>query len=184
VLRPPSQKGKLLTIETWTNGFFIFASIYLQAKPEFALGLLKYCHTISCASARFSGFGWRDYDCEFRSRMMRGRESWATIDGELWLMLVVGGGAPRDSPGFSPTPGDQRMVSTGGNRGRGAESNRTTGRSGPRPCYDLNFNKAGCTRSDCKYWHRCLACNAGGHGKINCKQSASEVSGKPTSSAR
>ena len=72
--------------------FSDFASIYLACHPTKARQLLKYASIIRSAAFRHAGFGWRDYDVQFRLRQARvPNRSWASIDAELWLTLL---GAP------------------------------------------------------------------------------------------
>lgn len=106
VLKPytPPPKNKIFSIEVWTNAFLVYMSIYIEAHPESVHDLLKYCHLIRSAASRYHGFGWRDYDTEFRHRLHRGGGTWATMDGELWLLHVVSGGSPRMARGVDYPP--------------------------------------------------------------------------------
>ena len=83
---------RITSIEQWTSAFLVFSSIYLMRHADRARQLLKYADTIRSAAFRRVGFGWRDYDVQFRLRQARmPARSWASIDTELWLTLV---GAP------------------------------------------------------------------------------------------
>ena len=106
VLKPftPPPKNKIFSIEAWTNAFLVYMSIYIEAHPASVHDLLKYCHLIRSAASRYHGFGWRDYDTEFRHRLHRRGGSWATMDGELWLLHVIGGGSPRMARGVDYPP--------------------------------------------------------------------------------
>ncbi|XP_063967836.1 uncharacterized protein LOC135157151 [Lytechinus pictus] len=94
VLKPYNapSKNKIMSIEIWTNAFLIYMSVYLAANPRHTHEILKYCHLIRSAASRYYGYGWRDYDIEFRHRFHATGGSWAEINGELWLLHVVGGG--------------------------------------------------------------------------------------------
>jgi hypothetical protein len=54
-----------LNIETWTNAFLSFASIFISRHPSEAKGLLKYIHTIRLGASRQSTLGWKTYDQQF-----------------------------------------------------------------------------------------------------------------------
>lgn len=75
---------------------FVYISIYLEANLIRSHELLKYGQLIRSAASRYYGYGWRDYDIEFRHRMHRKGGLWSSIDGELWLLHVIGGGSPRN----------------------------------------------------------------------------------------
>ena len=55
-------RRRITSIATWTSAFFFFASIYLAAHPQRVQGILKYGYIVRTAAARYSGWGWRDYD--------------------------------------------------------------------------------------------------------------------------
>lgn len=60
-------KAKLVNdIQTWTDLFLIFSSIYAAAHPECTTALFKYIHTVRLGASRSPGLGWRDYDVQFR----------------------------------------------------------------------------------------------------------------------
>ena len=168
---PPPPKNKIFSIEAWTNAFLVYMSIYIEAHPASVHDLLKYCHLIRSAASRYHGFGWRDYDTEFRHRLHRRGGSWATMDGELWLLHVVGGGSPRMVRGV-----DYPRRFTRENRGTErrryqplTKPNMNFRPPAPRPsqcCYD--FNNRGCTRRFCRYPHRCMQCGKNGHKKTQC----------------
>nr|XP_054775301.1 uncharacterized protein LOC129283562 [Lytechinus pictus] len=116
VLKPYNapSKNKIMSIEIWTNAFLIYMSVYLAANPRHTREILKYCHLIRSAASRYYGYGWRDYDIEFRHRFHATGGSWAEINGELWLLHVVGGGSPRSARG--PAPIHQQWVNKEGKR--------------------------------------------------------------------
>ena len=53
--------------------------IILEANPIRSHELLKYGQLIRFAALRYYGYGWRDYDVEFRHRMHRRGGFWALI---------------------------------------------------------------------------------------------------------
>lgn len=182
VLKPVSatSKNKIATIELWTNAFLVYASIVLEANLNCAQDLLKYCHLIRSAASRYYGYGWRDYDIEFRHRYHKKGGSWAGIDGELWLLHVVGGGPPRgvrgqDRPLGRSAPWSNRREwkrtynpSTSQTQGKGrlVPPRSPNFRSGI--CHEFNFRSGACSRKDCRYAHKCSLCGASGHGKVFC----------------
>lgn len=189
MFKPIATRNKVTNIELWTNAFLVYSSIYLQAHPNKAQALLKYCSLIRSAANRYTGYGWRDYDIQYRSRIARIDQAWEKIDGELWLMYVVGGGSPKLG-GFNPLSGSRQVVPGRGGSATPASSfprhwaggwrqgsgQRQGARSVGSPqtpntsgvCYELNFGPGTCTRQHCRFLHKCVACGNVGHGKVRC----------------
>ena len=67
LIEPKQQHKQIVNIETWTDAFFIFTSIYCTTHP---LKFLKYILCIRLGSKRCSG-GWKAYDEQFRLRMVQ-----------------------------------------------------------------------------------------------------------------
>ena len=83
LIGPKQQQRQIVNIETWTDAFLTFASIYGTAHPLKFQNLLKYIHCIRCSG------GWKGYDEQFRLRMVQDpSSSWAVIDPELWLIYM------------------------------------------------------------------------------------------------
>ena len=81
------SKNKIYNIESWTDAFLIFSSIYGAAHPESYPDLLKYMN-VMCLGAKRSQ-GWNNYDEQYRLRKAQDpSSSWATIDQELWLLYL------------------------------------------------------------------------------------------------
>jgi len=71
---------RITSIEQWTSAFLVFSSIYLMQHADRARQLLKYADTIRSAAFRRVGFGWRDYDVQFRlSQARMPARSWASM---------------------------------------------------------------------------------------------------------
>ncbi len=115
------------------------------------------------AAARYGGDAWSQYDVQFRHRMERDpTRSWATIDGQLWLQLML------------PTQRPSRETGTFGS---------TTSKSQVQVrdvqlCWDFNTN--GCFRSTCRFAHKCNNCGIMNHGARSCFRGPRN--NKPTSS--
>jgi hypothetical protein len=78
------QSRRITSIHGWTSAFFVFCAIYLRAHPSRTQELLKYGYLVREAASKFGGWGWRDYDIQFRLRQRsHPQNSWAIIDGEL-----------------------------------------------------------------------------------------------------
>ena len=175
----------------------VFASVYLQANPHKVQEILKYGNIIRSAANKYTGFGWREYDIQFRTRGKNKNNSWATIDGELWLLHVVGGGSPKLGAAGTQFQASQMKPGLGGRgawrpqtqpvsqfRGPGQaldcnnqEQWTSTQQSVPRQadqpgiCFRLNFGPGKCERPHCRYLHKCIACGSPGHGKVTCTKS-------------
>jgi len=64
--KPKPMIKQKLNIETWTNAFLTFGSIFNSRYPSEAHGFLKYIHTIRLGASRQSTLGWKTYDQHFR----------------------------------------------------------------------------------------------------------------------
>ena len=127
-------------VETWTDAFLIYASIYLTAHPSKNLEILKYLKDIRLAAAR-SNSGFLEYDQQFRLRMAQNpSKSWAEVDSELWLLYIV--------------PNNKQLTA--------AELNQ----SQTKKCYSYNY-KGSCFKSPCIYLHACIRCNKS-HPEMYC----------------
>ena len=83
-------KKVITSINSWTNVFLVFCSVYLEAHPSRVQEMLKYANLIRTAASRFGGWGWRSYDQQFRMRQQAvPNRSWAIVDGELWAFYVA-----------------------------------------------------------------------------------------------
>ena len=103
-------------------------SIYFGAHSEQAQQLLKYMANVKAAASRSTGFGWREYDRQFRVKKARNAcIPWNKIDQELWLLYVNSSSVPR-----------QNTLQQ-------------------KACFDFN-NKGFCVRPYCQYSHSCLKC--------------------------
>ena len=65
VIQPKQTQHKFTTIETWTDSFIIYMSIYCSVHIEKFPEILKYLHVINLR-AKMSSFGWKSYDEQFR----------------------------------------------------------------------------------------------------------------------
>ena len=179
-LRPHKQTQRITSIEQWTSAFLIFASIFLQRHPGQARHLLKYADIVRSAAFRRTGFGWRDYDVNFRLRQARvPSRSWATIDAELWLMLVGAPGQPQNVRSFGSRGSFRQQDHSPSSFGSRRATQREPGSS---TCHD--FNRGQCFRPACRYTHKCAICSSVGHPASNCRGSrtrGSAVSANPNS---
>ena len=166
-IQPQTKNRKIVSVEQWTSAFLVFASIYMEKHMEPGRELMKYMDLVRHAARAFGGYGWREYDVQFRLKQARqpGR-SWASVDAELWLMLVASNG---------PRPAVFRQHS--GAFGRRSMSPFTAPASAPRglgarrrgTCFA--FNKGNCTQGrNCKYEHKCSRCSAVEHGAKQCNR--------------
>ena len=160
LLREGKKKPQITSISCWTDAFLVLSSIFVAAHPERALEMFKYMNTIRLAATRFGGWGWREYDRQFRMRQhLRPHRSWATIDGELWAMYL-------SAPGLPPRGFEGQRRSTL------SSSKQHSFRGRYIPCSTgvcFAFNRAGCSNTSCKYAHKCSLCQSPDHGESNCK---------------
>ena len=148
MLKPSMYIKGVGSIDEWIDAFLVFASIYIQKHATRAIELLKYASIIKHAHRSFGGWGWKVYDEQFRSRQaLQPNRSWASIDAELWLLVL----SPIRTPFRSGGPLQ---------RERGGPSNYV------KLCF--SFNKGGCKRKDCRFPHICSKCHTPGHPVSKC----------------
>ena len=95
----------ITSIAAWTSAFLIYVSISLTYHPHRTQGILKYMHTVRSAASRFGGYGWRQYDINFRMRQQRTPQRfWSLIDGELWYLFVISPPISRNASNPSSRP--------------------------------------------------------------------------------
>jgi len=136
---------KIVDLNTWLDAFLIYTSIYTTVHPESIQGLLKYMYNIRLGASRCSGFGWREYDKQFRLKKAKNQAlAWGTVDQELWLLYMHNNAINMTSQQFSGSP---------------LSSNKR--------CFEYNY-KGKCAIPYCRYQHRCLKCN-NPHPSINCR---------------
>ena len=165
-IRPHNQTPRITSVEQWTSAFLIFASIYLMRHPTRARQLLKYADIVRSAAFRRVGYGWRDYDIQFRLRQARmPSRSWASIDAELWLTLL---GAPVQQPIFRPYNNQRSIGHTNIRTSRTAQRDQNAG-----VCFD--FNRGHCFRPACRFPHKCATCLSVGHSAASCRSSPRSI---------
>ncbi len=149
---------------TWSTAFLIFMSIFLEKHLTRAQQLLKYMHVVRQAAKDFPGFGWREYDRQFRLRQEKDPlRDWAELDGELWMLLLM---KPEQQSAQARSAGLQNQQP---NKASGSQVNSTPSERGqitPATNYCRFFNHANksCRRSNCQYAHKCSNCGSPAHG--------------------
>ncbi len=177
-------KRRITSIHAWTTAFIIFSGVFLEAHPHRTQELLKYMSLIRTAAARYQGYGWREYDRQWRLRQAsQPLRSWAAIDSELWSLYAasglpvqytrqnIRGVSHPNTTAFSTTsfrgPGPVRSQNTKMLPGQQGRTNRNTFN---QVCFA--FNAAGCGRNPCKFQHSCTKCRGADHGAATCKKSS------------
>lgn len=129
VLQPKSNQNKITSIQSWTDAFLIFASIYLAKYPNDAQGILKYRQTIRLGANPSPSSNWIEYDRQFRLKMSKYTSThWGSVDAELWLLYMSS-----QVPMTTQTPSTLK-------------------------CYDYNF-RGSCAKFPCLYQHSCMYCH-------------------------
>lgn len=153
VVKPKHADKKILNIETWTNAFLVYASVFITKHPQEAKSLLKYIDTIRLGASRQSTLGWKSYDQQFRLRKsIDPLKKWEIVDTELWLLYMYQ--APN-----TPIPAIKTNI------GNDYYHSSSIGK-----CYDYNY-KGNCVRNGCTYVHSCLKCNQA-HPSVWCINSS------------
>jgi len=87
IMQPKQNAPKINNIETWTNAFIVYTSIYCGIHVNQFQDLLKYMSMVRLGASRTMGLGWKSYDEQFRLRKTQNpSSSWSIIDQELWLL--------------------------------------------------------------------------------------------------
>ena len=123
-----------------------FSSVYLKEFPEKNIEILKYMSVIREAATRYPLNARVSYDQQFRQANELTRQSWESLNGELWLRVMS-----------YPAQNNSMLK-------RSAESAPNNGQS--KTCYA--FNEGNCTWKMCRFNHVCTACNSAMHGQSNC----------------
>ena len=157
VFKPRQAEKKILNIETWTNAFLIFASIYISRHHEEAKSLLKYINMIRVGASRQSTLGWKAYDQQFRIRKsLDPSKKWDMIDAELYMLHMQQANPHVNTSITNRNIRDQNVFHNGPPPG-----------SHGGKCYDFNY-KGQCTRYICTYLHSCMRCN-NAHPMVHCQ---------------
>ena len=174
------------SIEEWTSAFLIYMSVYLEVHSDRAIQMLKYVDTIRSAAHQFGGMGWKTYDIQFRLKQaMNPTQSWATIDSELWLRVLLSPkpfaqvGGFRNTQNFRASAGSSnqfRQSTFQSNPGKGSQ-----GYQGSQIGICWAYNGSGqCKKPNCSFQHRCATCRKFGHAAINCQGGRNKEKGNVT----
>ena len=162
VFKPAAaQTKKLDSLEKWMSAFHTFIAIFSSRHPNRTSELLKYAETVRVAAQQFPGYGWRNYDEQFRLRQEAfPNRSWAQIDMELWV--TVAAAASISPASFSGSPSNLKSS------------------EGKSVCFAFNGAR-GCRWNSCKFQHRCSRCSQFGHNALSCRLNQNSL---PTRSSR
>ena len=177
-----NKPSPVTSIEEWTSAFMIYMSVYLEVHMNRAIEMLKYMDIVRSAANQFTGQGWRTYDIQFRLKQaMNPAHSWAQIDSELWLRVLLTPQPPMSS-GYEGRQRNFRDSFTSPFNGSQQQFRASDLPQGV--CFALN-GKGVCKRINCPFQHRCSKCRKFGHSAIRCQVGqTSGGNGKPTSFPR
>ncbi|XP_052086251.1 uncharacterized protein LOC127723599 isoform X2 [Mytilus californianus] len=153
VINPVLPQTKITNIETWSDAFLIFMSIYCSVHPHKFQELVKYMTSIRKGARRHGGIGWKYYDEQYRLKKARDPSgSWGKLDSEYWMWYMQSA---------SVQPEGQATNHASNNRAFYTNQTATTLR-----CYSFNFDGI-CNKHYCIYNHSCLRCGLH-HPIISC----------------
>ena len=166
--------------------FLKYIAVMMQRKVNKTPPMISYMTTILQAANTSTGFGWRQYDEQFRLKMATfPGMKWDVIDNHLWLRCIVSPQPeiaetketsvktekPRQ-PFSQPRGGNSRPRGRG--RGRGAGASNNAGHHTPSPNYQREipntcdyFNRNHCSKKGCSFSHICSRCG-GNHPLYKC----------------
>jgi hypothetical protein len=88
-MQPIHNSKKTASVDTWTEAFIVFASIYLARYPSELQDISKYMKTIRLGASRTPSGAWLENDRQFRLKMAKHTSmSFSSVDGELWLLYM------------------------------------------------------------------------------------------------
>ena len=149
-------KDKVNSIESWTDAFLIYMSIYVSKFKDKACEMLRYMALVREATWLKSGYGWRAYDEGFRQRQAFGPTPWNVMNQELWSRIPQ-----RDDNSQTYQSVRSSVIASGCPA-------VTASQPAPSKCYD--FNKGECTWPNCHFAHLCESCG-GSHARVHCPSS-------------
>ena len=142
-------------------------SIFLQRHPTRAIELIKYADLVPKSAQLFTDNGWVYYDREFRLEQAQNpSRTWASYDADLLLEKL----ALPTFADFTSMSGQRQDPQTNRYRHNFRPNQQFTAqRPKQDPIHCFNFNKSGkCTKSQCRYPHRCSLCFKYYHAATNC----------------
>lgn len=168
---------RVKNIFEWTTAFTRYMSIYLQQSPMKCLEMLKYLDNVRMAAEKFKGYGWREYDEQFRMELAKyPTKNWGELDYTLWLQCVMnpyqgeslaqsndqaanyqGHYQGRNTPFHRGRGGYPRQRGAGRGRGRGQGYNQFH----PQNQYQGNQNASTQSRYFCKDFNNNENCSRG-----------------------
>lgn len=168
VLHKTSTPPTITTLDTWFEAFFIYASIFISRQPEQAVKIFKYASIVQDLSRQAGDSAALFYDIQFRKlrEAMPDMLSFDMTHTETHTRAL----------GMGLYPQNKQVSVPQGQKKRG----------GRQSC-DA-YNRAFCTRGNCKYPHICKICG-GKHTQKQCpkhspKATTSVASNKPKPGAR
>jgi hypothetical protein len=174
----PVQKDKL-SIGQWRQAFDTYISIMgsSPAKAHLMPPMLFYKNSVEVMHFRFKGVAWRTYDEAFRRGIAQpgSQMSWSQTDWNRYMDAYhkhLQGGGSQSHP-FPSRAGSSR----------GGFGSQSSPNSKPRSkpscpkgyCYTFSDGKK-CTRTSCKFTHKCFHCE-GTHYPSTCRKPKPSVTG-------
>ena len=162
LLRPAARTPRTITsFGSWSLAFLRYTSIYLDAHPSAAAGLLSHMRQVGQLAAPGLGLAWRNFDESFRKarEVAPERHQWGGTPSSsaLWLQAVARG--------------------VGGANRLPAGASRNTPIARFRFCYGYNLPR-GCTNSPCRFVHICSSCR-GPHPATRCPRRQPRLRPRP-----
>ncbi|CAG2206804.1 unnamed protein product [Mytilus edulis] len=153
VINPVSPQTKITNIETWSDAFLIFMSIYCSVHPHKFQELVKYMSSVRKGAKRHGGIGWKYYDEQYRLKKAREPSgSWGKLDSEYWMWYMQSTSVQLEGQAPNQASNSRALYTN---------QTATTSR-----CYSFNFDGV-CNKPNCIYNHSCLRCGLH-HPIISC----------------
>ena len=156
-----AREMKINSVRKWEQVFRVYASVYSRANPTRSPEIWQYIHVINLAASSFSWENVSNYDYLFRQLMAEfPNRSWATTYTQGWNLCL------------------REAVNKPSSNWSGGYANAKPSHHDGRDDYCWKFNRGKCNRGHaCSWEHRCLYCDAWGHGTHNCRRNPRNRSG-------
>ena len=173
-----SRPQKIKSFMTWSQAFYVFHAVYLQAHPTSGPSLIQYIENIRHLSQRFpDAFVWRDYDERFRYKRQSSAAAWDVIDTDLWLKCTTN--VQQQSHGSYQKPPSTAQSFHSPQKRSGGQRNQAFKQCAAKGyCYNFQFDRCS---GDCKFKHLCRLCDKA-HPASQCSKSSfgsNRPSGRP-----
>ena len=143
-IRLTTKHHNINTFSPWNKAFRVLTELLAIKWPNLCLPLVQYSHLINEQAGKFPFSQVYAYDKHFRHQVAADLLTpWNQIDKQLWS---------RELHGQHPT------------------WDKVSSQQQDNFCVCFDYNKGKCTRTQCRFPHKCSKCARPGHPATNCRR--------------